>query len=47
MMLDNAIGMLKSLRGLSMRLGIVLLLAIGMSACTTVTKGENQGLGNA
>lgn len=44
MMLDNAIGMLKSLRGLSMRLGIVLLLAIGMSACTTVTKVKTKAL---
>lgn len=36
--------MLKGLRGLSMRLGIILVLALGMSACTTVTKVKTKAL---
>lgn len=35
---------LKTLRGLGMRLGIILVLALGMSACTTVTKVKTKAL---
>lgn len=40
----SSFSMLKGLRGLSLRLGIILVLALGMSACTTVTKVKTKAL---
>ena len=40
----SSFSMFKGLRGLSLRLGIILVLALGMSACTTVTKVKTKAL---
>lgn len=40
----SSLNVLKSVRGLSLRLSIILLLALGMSACTTVTKVKTKAL---
>ncbi len=39
-----SLNMLRGLRGLSLRLGVILVLALGMSACTTVTKVKTKAL---
>lgn len=44
MMLEKVIGFLGNLRGVSLRVGIVLVLAIGLSACSTVTKVKTKAL---
>lgn len=41
---SSSLSVLKSLRGLSLRLGIILVLALGMSACTTVAKVKTKAL---
>lgn len=40
----SSFSMLKGLRGLSLRLSIIFVLALGMSACTTVTKVKTKAL---
>ncbi|WP_230404640.1 MULTISPECIES: VacJ family lipoprotein [Undibacterium] len=40
----SSFSMLKGLRGVSLRLSIIFVLALGMSACTTVTKVKTKAL---
>lgn len=44
MMLGKVMSVLGNLRGVSLRLGIVFVFAIGLSACTTVTKVKTKAL---